>query len=130
MQDPTHKSKQYASANRFQLHEIREIEAVFADLDSGGLGGFVLRDVARAFQQMGEELSQQDLEQFMMELDPTRQGAVRFGAFLDAVDKLPADAIQFPPPNDGPAQASMPLNRSATNVPAPRRAVSPGATRY
>jgi flagellar biosynthesis GTPase FlhF len=132
VQDPTHKSKQYASANRFQLHEIREIEAVFADLDSGGFGGFVIGDVARAFQQMGEEVSQQDLEQFMMELDPSRQGAVRFGAFLDAVDKLPPDAIQFPPPNSDPnpmATNNIALNRSANNVPQIRRAISP-PTRY
>lgn len=88
-----------------------------------------MRDVARAFEQMGEEVTQQELELFMAELDTSRKGVVFFGAFLDAVDKLPDDALSFPPPPADPAPSAVPLTRS-TNVPPPRRAISPGTVKY
>jgi len=103
---------------------------VFADLDHGNLGGFDVRDVARAFEQMGEEVSQQELELFMAELDTSGKGVVFFGAFLDAVDKLPDDALTFPPPPVEPTPTAVPLTRSGNNVPPPRRAISPGTVKY
>jgi hypothetical protein len=110
---------------------MREIEAVFSDLDHGGVGGFDVTDVRRAFEQMGEEVSQQELDLFMSELGEGK-GLVLFGAFLDAVDKLPDDALTFPSPQE--QQPAMPMmsqssNRGAAPVAAPRRAISPGGTR-
>lgn len=109
---------------------MREIEAVFGDLDHGGVGGFDIADVRRAFEQMGEDVSPQELDLFMSEVGEGK-GLVLFGAFLDAVDKLPDDALTFPLPQE--QQSAMPMlsqsqNRAAPVV-APRRAISPGGMR-
>ena len=104
-------------------------------MDHGGVGGFDSRDVLRAFEQMGEDISQQELDQFMTEVGGGN-GLVLFGAFLDAVDKLPDDALTFSLPQEqapAPVAMSNAMGRGASGAPvvSPRRAISPtGGTRY
>ena len=117
------------SANRWQPHELRDIEAVFADLDRGGVGGFDAADVQRLLDEMGDEVPPHELRQFMAELDPNNSGVVLFGAFLDAVDKLPENSLQFSGPPPGAASAtSGSLAPIDQHYPQARRAMSPGRT--